>query len=80
MKIQDLIYENYCGILSLDMNPKFIYLGYEEMLELKKWADFTRNVVIENNKPMEYLGMKIYEVNIKNHFNVTGVPELRIKK
>ena len=68
--IEDLIVKEKVKLLDKNIEPKYIYLGKNEMLVMKEfiYRKFDRTF-LTRDKP-EFMGLKLFDVDIDSHFNI----------
>ncbi len=73
MNIADLINQKQIEyIAEKGCEPKFAYLGKVEMDSLLSWAQktFGHNQKYKSDSGINFLGLKVFEVNTEKHFNI----------
>ena len=58
-------------IVNRGHEPKYAYLGHVEMKELLDWANDQTGIKYKAKNGCEFLGLKLIEVDLESHFNVT---------
>jgi hypothetical protein len=75
MNIEDRIAEEMLHLTARGDTPKNIYLGELELQELRCWVNelygFNFSNIDGSNEGLEVMGLNLFEVKTKSHFNIT---------
>lgn len=50
--------------------PLAIYLGYEEIMQLKNCVEFAWHQQLKRSHNLEFYGTKVYKVTVNNHIGI----------